>query len=151
LDINLLREELAIITDNINQQLCLVKELCEDYPDDNESSYYVEERTPLTFDLLYSPTLDGKVVNNVSSQNALQAILSRLQDRQDIFEELTKRVDRLEKQVFMPFICHTINASIELTSHLDRSTCGYYPRGPRQSDPSLHHCLDHLSSSFFRD
>lgn len=51
------------------------------------------------FESLFSATIDGNAVSNVSTRDTLEEIKNDLQDRLDVFEELMQRTKDLEKQV----------------------------------------------------
>ncbi|KAL2823439.1 hypothetical protein BDW59DRAFT_96770 [Aspergillus cavernicola] len=100
LDINLLREELQTIVANISQQLTLITNLRSDdsgrEPDDDTDS---DDDQPLNFETLFSPTFDRDVLMDPSARAILQETYANLQEQKDVFTELIKRADLLEKQI----------------------------------------------------
>lgn len=103
MDVNLLREELGIIIKNISSQLSIIKGLRKSRymsprygGSDTESS---SEGDMTVFESLFSATIDGNAVSNVSTRDTLEEIKNDLQDRLDVFEELMQRTKDLEKQV----------------------------------------------------
>jgi len=104
---NLLREELGIISKNISDQLSIISNLCEpnsfSYDDESGTGSYTESDTELTvFEYIFSSTSNSNGVVNMSARRILQEIKIELQDKLDVFEELTKRTEQLEKQVRNP-------------------------------------------------
>jgi len=104
---NLLREELGIISKNISDQLSIITALCTpnsySYDDESDTVSYTESNGKLRlFEYLFSSTSNGNGVVNMSARRILQEIKVELQDKLDVFEELTKRTEQLEKQVRNP-------------------------------------------------
>lgn len=104
LDMNLLREELGIISKNISDQLSIITALCEphssSYDDESDTGSYTERNGKLTvFEYIFSCTSNRNGVINMSARRILQEIKVELQDKLDVFEELTKRTEQLEKQI----------------------------------------------------
>ncbi|KAL2839484.1 hypothetical protein BJY01DRAFT_219207 [Aspergillus pseudoustus] len=102
LDINLLREELETVTANIDLQLKLITDLRTDgqgYPPDDEDDMYLDETDFLNFEMLYSSTFGENVLIDPAARVVLQDIHTEMQERKEIFSELIKRVDILERQI----------------------------------------------------
>ncbi|XHG04030.1 hypothetical protein AWENTII_007312 [Aspergillus wentii] len=101
MDMNLLREELEIITNNVGQQLDLISALCDPDSDgyfDGSESDFGQSESPIPFEMLYSSTSEGHAVINTSTRRVLQKIKTDLRERKDVADELISRVERLEKQ-----------------------------------------------------
>ncbi|KAL3467177.1 hypothetical protein BJX64DRAFT_283902 [Aspergillus heterothallicus] len=102
LDINLLREELETVLSNLDQQLNLVKDLRTDgsgYRSDDEDGLYMDETDFTNFELLYSAIFEDSTLIDPAARVVLQEIQSDLQERKDVFAELIKRANILERQI----------------------------------------------------
>ncbi|KAJ5161828.1 hypothetical protein N7492_007220 [Penicillium capsulatum] len=96
MDINLLREELKIITSNLSQQYELVNDLCKEYDAEDKATWEIEiddNTCSSCFESLYSTTNEGDFVVNMATRKKLKEIQQNLLDRRDVFEELSTRVD----------------------------------------------------------
>lgn len=140
---------MKIVTRKITQQNDLIDDLGKEYdPEDNDLwAVDLDDNTSSTvFESLYSTSPEGDFVVNMSTRKTLKEIQANLQDRREVFEELTTRVDQLERQVYHPY--H--GARSQTNSLTDSPTRRHHPRGPWKSHPGIHNCLDHLSSPVFR-
>ncbi|KAL4931750.1 uncharacterized protein BDV17DRAFT_226384 [Aspergillus undulatus] len=101
LDINLLREELETIICNISQQLKLITDFRTDNTGQSpESDLYLDEDDNLRFEILYSSTFDNDtVLIDNPARAVLQSLQTDLQEKKDVFSELIKRADTLERQI----------------------------------------------------
>ncbi|KAL3430185.1 hypothetical protein BDV09DRAFT_189492 [Aspergillus tetrazonus] len=108
LELNLLREELEIIISNISQQVNLLSSLRNDNrgrgtendtDSESDEELSIDYQGTLKFERLYSSSLDGTVIIDMSIRKVLKDVQTSLQDRLDIFEELNKRVHTLERQI----------------------------------------------------
>ncbi|KAE8372474.1 hypothetical protein BDV26DRAFT_98978 [Aspergillus bertholletiae] len=107
-DMNLLREELEIVTKNVSSQLAVMTDLYKssDYEkthtsenrDDSDDSYDSDTSTEESGGVISGIFSNDKMIN-MSTRTTLRRIQAELEERLDIFQELTKRVDRLEIQI----------------------------------------------------
>ncbi|KAE8356115.1 hypothetical protein BDV28DRAFT_145460 [Aspergillus coremiiformis] len=101
-DMSLLREELDIMSENITGQLDILNELCQ---------YAAGGRAGgrgTIFDVAFSGVSSIRTPIRRSNEKVLREIQHDLKERLSIFEELTKRVGRLETQ-----ICQRVEISEE--------------------------------------
>ncbi|KAL3471000.1 hypothetical protein BJX99DRAFT_250770 [Aspergillus californicus] len=103
LDINLLREELETILANLGHQLNLVTAFRSDGfargPTDDIDIYDLDDSLPLHFESLYSPVFNDKSTIDIPVRQVLMEIQTGLQEKHDVFTELIKRADLLERQI----------------------------------------------------
>ncbi|PYH98957.1 hypothetical protein BO71DRAFT_425580 [Aspergillus ellipticus CBS 707.79] len=103
LHLNLLQEELEIIKSTVGKQLDLINSLCRsqtsDEDDEGDDIEINDTRSRMAFEWLHSATPDGEAAVNTSTRKVLKAMQADLEEKVFVFEELTKRVDRLERHI----------------------------------------------------
>ncbi|KAL4733718.1 hypothetical protein BDV11DRAFT_175422 [Aspergillus similis] len=110
LDINLLREELETILANINEQLKLIFNLRTYSSGQTPEDLAVVETENINFERLFTPSpsstlsdtasdYEDIVPTDLSSRAILQAIHADLQEQEEVFTELIKRANILERQI----------------------------------------------------